>query len=71
MTLTCLSIVHTKSLEGVSLTMRLGVSFHSIMIGNILVVKTQQPKSFNVIFIGILCLEMLLSIARVALDANS
>ena len=31
MTHTCLSIVHTKSLEGVFQIMRLGVSFHYLM----------------------------------------
>ena len=74
MTLTYLNTVLTKSLEGVSLTMRLGVSFHSVMtkhVWGISVVKRQQPKSFNVVFIRLLCLEVLLIIARVFLDANS
>jgi len=74
MTLTCLSTVLTKCLEDVFLTRRLGVSFHSVMtkhVGGISVVKREQPKSFNVVFIGLLRLEMLLIIARVALDANS
>ena len=74
MTLTSLSTILAKSLEGVSLTMRLAVSFHSVMtkhVWGISVVKRQQPKSFNVVFIRLLCLEMLLIIARVALDANS
>ena len=66
--------VLTKSLEGVSLTMRLEVSFHPVMtkhVGDISVVKRQQPKSFIVVFIGLLYLEILLTIERVALDANS
>jgi len=74
MILTCLSTGLTKSLEGVSLIMRLGVSFHSVMtkhVRGISVVKRQQPKFFNVVFIGLLFLEMLLSITRVALNANS
>ena len=74
MTLTSLSTVMTKSLEGVSLIMRLEVSFYSVMtkhVGGISVVKRQQPKSFNVVFIDLLYLKMVLIIARVALDANS
>jgi len=54
--------------------MRLGVSFHSVITkhaGGISVVKRQQLNSFNVVFIGLLYLEMLLIIARVFLDANS
>jgi len=50
------------------------VSFHFVMtkhVGDILVVKRQWPKFFNVVFIGLLYLRMLLSIVKVALDANS
>jgi len=52
-TLTCLSILLTKSLGGVFLTIRLGVSFHSIMtkhVGDILVGERKQLKFSNVVF---------------------
>jgi len=73
MTLTCLSIILTKSLGAVFPTMRLGVPFHSIMtkhVGGISVVRRQQLKFFSVVFIDLLYFEMLLSIARVSLDAS-
>jgi len=38
---------------------------------DILVVKGQQPKFFKVVFISLLYFVMLLSIARVALDASN
>jgi len=47
MTLNLLSIIQTKSLRNVFLTMRLGVSIHSVMtkhVGDISVGERQQPK---------------------------
>jgi len=35
MTLTCLNIVLAKSLEGVLLTTKLGVSYHSVMTNHV------------------------------------
>jgi len=45
--------------------------YHDQACRGISVVRKQQPKFFNVVFIGLLYFEMLLSIVRVALDANS
>jgi len=54
--------------------MRLEVSFLSIttkLMGGILVSRKKLPKSFSVVCIGLLCLRMLVYIARATLGANS
>jgi len=74
MTLTCLNIVLTKYLGSVFQSMRLALSFNFVMtkhVGGISVVKRQQSKVFNVVFIGLLYFKMLLSIVRIAIDASS
>ena len=63
-----------KSLDSVFLTMRLGMFFHFVMakhVEGILVGERQQPKFFNVVFIGLPYLGILLNVVRVTLDASS
>ena len=45
--------------------------FHDQSCGGISAVRKQQLKFLNVVFIGLLYLEMLLNIVRITLDANN